>query len=153
MLIVLPLIALGMGLDEFFKSTPKGMTNTFFSAASFIPYFGYIYKRKMLSKDLWRPFVVGFFLWELICYFTYGNSPTDNIIVFISILPKYFSVAMYGLYMGSFRLPENKSFEEIENSFFQKVLFKLVVSASILINIFFGLIGIFAILNPEISQA
>jgi len=152
MLIVMPLIAWGMGVDEFFKANPKGIANSFFTAASFVPYFGYIYKRKFLSRDIWRPFVVGFFLWELICYFSYSNSLADNIIVFISLVPKYLSVAMYGLYMGSFRLPENKSLEELEDSIYSKVLFNLFVSASITINLSIGSICIFAILNPEISQ-
>ena len=142
-LILSILVVWGIGVDEIYDATPKAVANSFFSIAGLVVYFGYIYRRRFLSKDIWRPFVIGFFLWELFCYFSYENSSWYNVYVFITLVPKYLAVAMYSLYMGSFQLPENKSFEELESSILSKVLFKLVVSVSIVVNLFVVVAGIF----------
>jgi hypothetical protein len=144
MLILFILVVGSIGVDEFYDATPKGVANSFFSIAGLILYFGYIYRKRYLSKEIWRPFVIVYFLWELFCYFSYENGFGYNVYIFISLIPKYFAVAMYSLYMGSFHLPENESFEELEHSIFSKVLFKLVVSVSIVINLFVVVVSIFA---------
>jgi hypothetical protein len=152
LLIIIPLFGFAVGFDELFGATEKGIANAFFSFAGFIPYFGYVYRKKFLSKEIWRLFVVGFFLWEIFCYFSYENTAVDNILIFVSVLPKYFSIAMYSFYIGSFSLPETTSLQNIETYIYSKLkaLFIIIVIVSIIINAFMGITAILTIVTSGV---
>ncbi len=146
------LVGFSIGFGEIINKTPKETINTLFTFAAFVPYFGYIYRKRLLSKEVWRLFVLTYFLWEIFCFFSYGNNSSDNIFILISALPKYFAIAMYSLYMGSFNLPKKTSLQDIETLIYSKLKFTfiIIVSISIIINVSIVIVSIFAIINHEV---
>jgi len=78
--------------------SPKGIVNTVLNYMAFVPFYGYVYDKKILSKYFWLIFAFVYFLWELGRYFfLYNDSFKIDIMLFIMLAPLYWGVIMYVL--------------------------------------------------------
>ena len=76
--------------------TQKGMFNTLFSYVALIPFYGYIYDRKLLTKRIWQIFALIFFAWEIgCCVYLYNDPLIIDVMLIIMLSPLYWSIVMY----------------------------------------------------------
>jgi hypothetical protein len=78
--------------------SPRGIANTVFTYLAFIPFYGYIHDIKFPTKDLWRLFVILFFLWQISAFFIfYDHLIRTKIMLFLLMAPFYWGVALYAV--------------------------------------------------------
>lgn len=81
-----------MPSDDF---TIKDVAQTLFTYFGFIALYGYAYHKIIFNQHLWKAFIIPFFIWEIACYFFITKITIDSIIVFLILVPKYWSIVRY----------------------------------------------------------
>ncbi len=67
----------------------------FFSYVGLISLFGYAYDKKILNQLFWKFFLIPFFLWEIGCYIFITKFTIGSLIVFLILIPLYWSLVCY----------------------------------------------------------
>ncbi len=83
--------------DNLLKDGIVDVFQWLFTIVALVAFWGYVYKKKILTRQTWLVFVPLFFVWELGCYVFIENPIWINLLILITLLPKYWSVALYPL--------------------------------------------------------
>lgn len=92
--------------------TLEDIAQIIFTYIGFIALFGYAYNKKFFNQMFWKYFTFLFFIWEIGCYIFITGFTIDSLIVFLLLIPKYWSIVCYTFFTHESDTEKKKYFQK-----------------------------------------